>query len=75
MDMARTDRKQVAGQASRNRFSGIGMQNVQERLQMYYGSEYGLSVHSIPGEGTTVTLTLPMRQAAEGGNGEGGTEG
>ncbi len=48
-----------------NQFSGIGMNNVHERLQMNYGSRYGLSVHSVPAEGTTVTLTLPLRQAKQ----------
>lgn len=42
-------------------FSGIGMQNVHDRLQMNYGTHYGLKVHSIPGQGTTVALTLPKR--------------
>lgn len=44
-----------------HQFSGIGMKNVHERLQMNYGRYYGLSVSSIVGQGTTVTLTLPKR--------------
>lgn len=37
-------------------FSGIGISNVDERLRLYYGNEYGLSIESRPGLGTTVGL-------------------
>src|SRR5690606_41427513 len=33
----------------------IGLVNVQERIQLYYGSRYGLSIRSQAGIGTTVT--------------------
>ncbi|KIL37931.1 hypothetical protein SD70_29760 [Gordoniibacillus kamchatkensis] len=54
-----------AGDASRenHQFSGIGMKNVHERLQMNYGGHYGLTVHSAPRQGTTVTITIPKRIA------------
>lgn len=38
----------------------IGLVNVQERIQLSYGSRYGLSIRSQAGIGTTVTLTLPI---------------
>ena len=41
------------------KFSGIGLENVTERIHLHFGEAYGLSVHSIPGEETTITLTLP----------------
>jgi two-component system sensor histidine kinase YesM len=37
----------------------VGLLNIQRRLQLYYGSSYGLAVESAPGVGTTVTLRLP----------------
>lgn len=40
--------------------SGIGVKNVNERIQLYFGREYGLQFESEPGKGTTVTLTLPI---------------
>ena len=36
-----------------------GMYNVNERIKLEFGEEYGLSVESKYGEGTVVTITLP----------------
>ncbi|MBS5228360.1 MAG: histidine kinase [Subdoligranulum sp.] len=41
-------------------FSGIGISNVDERLRLYYGNEYGLSIESRPGLGTTCWIRLPF---------------
>lgn len=38
--------------------SGYGIQNVHQRIQLYYGQEYGLHYTSTAGAGTCVTLTL-----------------
>ncbi|QYK67327.1 histidine kinase [Paenibacillus sp. S02] len=38
----------------------IGTYSVQQRLSLYFGEEYGISVQSILAEGTTVDLSLPM---------------
>ncbi len=38
---------------------GFGLWNVHQRIRLYCGEDYGLSFESIPGEGTTVTVTLP----------------
>lgn len=40
--------------------SGIGLRNVNSRIQMYFGPDYGLRVTSVKGEGTAITLTLPV---------------
>ena len=37
----------------------IGISNVNDRIQLNFGREYGLHINSHPGEGTTCTLTLP----------------
>lgn len=37
----------------------FGLRNVNERIQITYGEEYGLSFESTKGKGTTVTVTLP----------------
>ena len=38
---------------------GVGIKNVHQRIQLYCGEKYGLSFESVPGDGTTVTITLP----------------
>ena len=39
--------------------SGVGLINVHTRIQLMFGSKYGLIVESEPDEGTTVTIHLP----------------
>ena len=39
--------------------TGIGVKNVNDRLRIYFGPEYGLSITSAPYEGTTVTIRTP----------------
>jgi two-component system sensor histidine kinase YesM len=41
------------------RAGGIGLRNVHQRLQIFYGEEYGLVVQSEAGSWTMVRLTLP----------------
>lgn len=40
---------------------GIGLRNVQARLKVHYGSEYGLEIDSKEREGTTVILNIPYQ--------------
>lgn len=37
----------------------IGLVNIHERIQLLFSEQYGLSIDSIKGEGTTVTLRIP----------------
>ena len=39
--------------------SGIGLSNVHQRIQLYFGKEYGLEIKSVLDEGTTVRIKLP----------------
>jgi two-component system LytT family sensor kinase len=48
-----------ADQATRVKGSGIGLRNVNERLQVIYGSNYQLQLDSVPGEGTCARIVLP----------------
>ncbi|WP_251032687.1 sensor histidine kinase [Bacillus sp. ISL-7] len=41
-------------------FSGIGVRNVHERIQLIYGEQYGVTISSELGEGTKVRMTLPV---------------
>jgi two-component system sensor histidine kinase YesM len=34
---------------------GVGLQNVDERLKLYYGDGYGLTIESTLGKGTKVS--------------------
>ncbi len=40
--------------------SHIGMSNIHRRIRNRYGEDYGLQLHSVEGEGTTVTILLPV---------------
>ncbi len=47
------------------RNNGVGVYNVQARLQLYYGEEYGLHYESSPGKGTCVTIVIPYIQEGQ----------
>jgi two-component system sensor histidine kinase YesM len=53
--LPKTNRKQ-------QHFSGIGVRNVHERIQLIYGGSYGVEISSKLGEGTKVHFSLPIRQ-------------
>ncbi|WP_219835468.1 sensor histidine kinase [Paenibacillus sp. R14(2021)] len=42
-----------------NRTSGIGIRNVNERIKLYFGHEYGIQIRSELEAGTCVTITIP----------------
>lgn len=44
---------------SSRRGSGIGVKNVNERIRLYFGEHYGLTIESEPDEGTTIRIHLP----------------
>jgi signal transduction histidine kinase len=43
---------------------GVGLRNVRDRLLRLYGAEYAPQVVSRPGDGTTVTLRIPIAQGS-----------
>lgn len=43
---------------------GYGIKNVDERIKLRYGEEYGVSIASLYGGGTTVSIALPIREEA-----------
>lgn len=43
----------------------IGLSNVNLRIKQYYGSEYGVRIDSKENEGTTITITLPLKEIKE----------
>lgn len=40
--------------------SSVGIKNTIDRIQIAYGTTYGVSIVSAPGEGTRVVITLPV---------------
>ncbi|WP_138493571.1 cache domain-containing sensor histidine kinase [Paenibacillus pinistramenti] len=41
---------------------GFGLQNVHQRLQLYFGSEYGVRLESTAGSGTTISVRIPKNR-------------
>lgn len=44
--------------SSKVKLGGVGLMNVDKRIKLYYGEAYGLSIESVIGKGTKVTLKL-----------------
>lgn len=42
-----------------NRFSKVGLNNVDQRIRLYCGEQYGVRIESKPGAGTRIILRLP----------------
>ena len=42
--------------------NGVGVYNVQQRLVLYYGKDYGIIYHSEKGKGTTASVVIPGKQ-------------
>ena len=45
--------------------NGVVVYNVQKRLKLYYGEDYGITYTSELGKGTTATITIPGRQEGQ----------
>lgn len=39
--------------------SGFGLANVNERIRMYFGAEFGMKIWSEKGSGTRITIEIP----------------
>ena len=44
----------------RSDHTGIGIKNVNDRLKIYFGEGYGITIHSEPDEGAVVTIRMPQ---------------
>jgi two-component system sensor histidine kinase YesM len=51
---------QTASNEASETGGGYGLLNVQERIRLNYGAQYGLELHSKKGQGTTVTVRHPI---------------
>jgi len=46
--------------ASEEEGKHVGLKNIRERIQLYFGKEYDVTIDSAPGEGTRVSIALPV---------------
>ena len=44
----------------RQGMNSIGVRNVAERIQLHFGAQYGVQIHTLPGEGTTILIDIPV---------------
>lgn len=47
-------------------FTGIGINNVDDRIKLIYGMDYGINIVSEEEKGTTITILLPRREKGNG---------
>ena len=54
--------EQIAAILSKERsdHAGIGIKNVNDRLKIYFGADYGITIDSVPDEGTRVVIRMPQ---------------
>ncbi|MCX7710961.1 MAG: sensor histidine kinase [Clostridia bacterium] len=52
-------RKIFKAEKNVNKFSVVGLNNVNERIKLYFGESYGIHIVSEVGKGTTVKINLP----------------
>lgn len=45
--------------------SSIGLHNISQRIRLYYGEKYGMTIKSRVGKGTLVSLVLPLKNISE----------
>ena len=65
MQKAQVESLLTDGTRIRSKGSGIGIRNVHQRIQLYFGTEYGLEILSEPDEGTMVRIHLPKTENVE----------
>lgn len=49
-------------QARTQGLNNLGIRNIKERIGLHFGDRYGLSIDSVLGEGTVITVQLPYRE-------------
>ncbi|MGG4218252.1 sensor histidine kinase [Paenibacillus jamilae] len=55
----------LEGGAESSSSTGLGMQNVFRRLQLFYGKEKMVEIRSHNGRGTTITIRIPVKKESE----------
>jgi len=60
------DMKLQRASEHRDKLSGIGIHNVNERIKLHYGEPYGLFITSEVGEGTRCIIIIPIQKSVGG---------
>ncbi|MBO3283468.1 sensor histidine kinase [Paenibacillus sp. SEL3] len=55
----------LEGKVESDSSTGLGMQNVFRRLQLFYGKEGMVEISSSTGRGTTITIRIPVKKESE----------
>ncbi|MDQ0047103.1 nitrate/nitrite-specific signal transduction histidine kinase [Paenibacillus polymyxa] len=55
----------LEGEVESSSSTGLGMQNVFRRLQLFYGKEGMVEISSSTGQGTTITIRIPVKKESE----------
>ena len=56
-----TEREREKGGDIADHGNGIALYNVNQRLKLLFGENYGLHIYSMEGEGTDVEIQMPVR--------------
>ena len=51
-------------------YNGYGVRNVLDRIHLFYGEDYGISVETVPGQKTSVEIRVPVLEDDREGGGE-----
>lgn len=43
-----------------NKYGGVGIRNINERIRLYYGESYGINIFNYPGNGLRVEILIPI---------------
>ncbi len=52
-------KKEKKKDKNKKTLNSIGLTNIHRRIRLYFGEEFGISIQSKPGKGTTVTIIVP----------------
>ena len=61
-------RKEIELPGSYEKSIGFGMANVNERIRLNFGREYGMTIDSQPDVGTKVSITIPAQWVRQNEN-------
>ncbi|MDO5291780.1 MAG: sensor histidine kinase [bacterium] len=59
--MTKEELEEIRSRLKNKQKSGFGLRAVEERIVLYYGEQYGITIDSEKGKGTVVTMRLPLK--------------
>lgn len=66
----RLERKEQTDNSEKKLKGGIALYNINARIKLLYGKEYGIAVYSVENEGTVVEISLPVRKKKDENRGD-----